>query len=161
MNPAFYVTVEGIKQGTFKGESAKKEHKTSMEGHAFQYEVKPLLDAATGHSSGKRQHGPVTFVKKWGAATPQLFQALFTNEELKTVLFEFVRTTIDGAEEVDHTVTLRNAIVSGIKQYIGNPAEQGAALDGLELNEVAFVFRSIEIEDRIGKMISTDTFGNQ
>jgi hypothetical protein len=30
-----------------------------------------------------------------------------------------------------------------------------------ELNEVSFVLRSIEIEVKIGKMISTDTFGNQ
>lgn len=31
-------------------------------------------DAATGQASGKRMHKPVTFVKEWGAATPQLSQ---------------------------------------------------------------------------------------
>jgi hypothetical protein len=30
-----------------------------------------------------------------------------------------------------------------------------------ELNEVSFVLCSIDIEDKIGKMISTDTFGNE
>lgn len=29
-------------------------------------------DTATGQASGKRTHKPVTFVKEWGAATPQL-----------------------------------------------------------------------------------------
>jgi hypothetical protein len=29
-------------------------------------------DSATGQASGKRMHKPVTFVKEWGAATPQL-----------------------------------------------------------------------------------------
>jgi hypothetical protein len=29
---------------------------------------------ATGQASGKRMHKPVTFVKEWGAATPQLSQ---------------------------------------------------------------------------------------
>lgn len=31
-------------------------------------------DSATGQASGKRMHKPVTFVKEWGAATPQLSQ---------------------------------------------------------------------------------------
>ena len=32
-------------------------------------------DSASGMATGKRQHGPVTFVKEWGAATPQLAAA--------------------------------------------------------------------------------------
>ena len=36
------------------------------------YKVRGPRDAASGMASGKRQHGPVTFVKEWGAATPQL-----------------------------------------------------------------------------------------
>lgn len=31
-------------------------------------------DAASGQATGKRQHAPVTFVKEWGASSPQLFQ---------------------------------------------------------------------------------------
>ena len=36
------------------------------------YKVRGPRDAASGMASGKRQHGSVTFVKEWGAATPQL-----------------------------------------------------------------------------------------
>lgn len=36
------------------------------------YQVKGARDAGSGMASGKRQHKPVTFVKEWGAATPQL-----------------------------------------------------------------------------------------
>jgi len=36
------------------------------------YQVKGPRDAASGTASGKRTHHPVTFVKEWGAATPQL-----------------------------------------------------------------------------------------
>ena len=39
---------------------------------AAHYNVKAPRDVATGQSSGKRTHHPVTFVKEWGAATPQL-----------------------------------------------------------------------------------------
>lgn len=37
------------------------------------YAVKPR-DAASGQASGKRMHKPVTFIKEWSAATPQLAQ---------------------------------------------------------------------------------------
>ncbi|MEO6360988.1 MAG: hypothetical protein ABIO43_10505 [Sphingomicrobium sp.] len=36
------------------------------------YSVKSPRDLATGQASGKRTHGPVTFVKEWGPSTPQL-----------------------------------------------------------------------------------------
>ena len=36
------------------------------------YQVKSPRDAASGMASGKRTHKPVTFVKEWGPATPQL-----------------------------------------------------------------------------------------
>jgi hypothetical protein len=35
------------------------------------YGVKSPRDVATGQSSGKRTHKPVTFVKEWGASSPQ------------------------------------------------------------------------------------------
>lgn len=35
------------------------------------YNVKSPRDAASGQASGKRTHKPVTFVKEWGASTPQ------------------------------------------------------------------------------------------
>jgi len=33
----------------------------------------PPRDVASGQSSGKRTHKPVTFVKEWGPSTPQLY----------------------------------------------------------------------------------------
>lgn len=36
------------------------------------YHVKAPRDVATGQATGKRTHHPVTFVKEWGPATPQL-----------------------------------------------------------------------------------------
>ena len=48
------------------------------------YQVKGPRDAASGQASGKRQHGPVTFVKEWGAATPQL-SAIKPTYNIKTM----------------------------------------------------------------------------
>jgi hypothetical protein len=38
---------------------------------AAHYNVKSPRDSASGMASGKRTHHPVTFVKEWGASTPQ------------------------------------------------------------------------------------------
>lgn len=82
----FYVTVEGTKQGKFKNETPREKHQGKVPGIFFRYNVKSPRDAASGMTSGKRTHQAVTFVKQWGAATPQFFQALCTNETLKSVL---------------------------------------------------------------------------
>ncbi len=36
------------------------------------YQVRGPRDAASGQASGKRQHKPLTIIKEWGPATPQL-----------------------------------------------------------------------------------------
>ncbi|WP_309602506.1 hypothetical protein [Sphingomonas sp.] len=48
------------------------------------YQVKGPRDAASGQATGKRQHKPVTFVKEWGAATPQL-SAIKPTYDVKTL----------------------------------------------------------------------------
>ena len=48
------------------------------------YQVKGPRDAGSGMATGKRQHRPVTFVKEWGAATPQL-SALRPTYDVKKV----------------------------------------------------------------------------
>lgn len=151
----FYVTIEGTKQGKFKGESIREAHKEKIAGLSFSYEVSSPRDLATGQASGKRQHKPVVFTKEWGAATPQILQALVTNEVLKSVLFEFIRTTPDGAEEVHHTIKLVNATVSNIRQHIGE-AKQEAIYDTHELEDIACTFQRIEIESKVGKTAAFD-----
>jgi type VI secretion system secreted protein Hcp len=156
----FYVSIEGTKQGKFKGESARKEHKDKLVGIRFNYQIKSPRDAASGQATGKRQHHPVTITKEWGAATPQLFQALVTNEVLKTVQLEFVQPTATGKNQVYHTIKLINAVVSDIKQYSGEATDPSA--DIRELEDISFTFERIELENIPGKAIATDDWsGNQ
>src|SRR3954454_5234673 len=42
------------------------------EMHAAQFEVVSPRDSSSGMATGKRMHKPLTVVKEWGAATPQL-----------------------------------------------------------------------------------------
>src|SRR6187551_500887 len=142
----FYVTIEGTKQGAFKGESVREAHNKKIAGLSYRHEITAPRDVATGQASGKRQHGPVTITKEWGASSPQLFQALVKNEVLKSVFVEFVHTTPDGLEEVYHTVKLVNATVSKIAQSTGSgesasTAKTTAVYDTHELEEISFTYQ--------------------
>lgn len=145
----FFVTIEG-KSGPIKGESTQKGHEKSIVGNAFSYSVRAPRDLASGMASGKRQHGPVTFTKEWGAASPQLFQALVTNEVLKTVLFEFMQSAPTGEQQVYQTVTLTNASLSSLTRRASGANEPH------ELEDIGMTFQKIEIEDKIGHASASD-----
>ena len=157
----FYVTITGTKQGAFKGESIREKHSSKLSGLSYSHQIQSPRDVATGQASGKRQHGPISITKEWGAATPQIFQALVTNEVLKDVLFEFVHTTNDGLEEVYYTVKLTNATVASVQYMTGagesaESAKTTAALDTLELEKVSFSYQRIEVDHKIAKTSAVD-----
>jgi len=151
----FYVTIEGAKQGRLAGESPRSGHKGKLAGVGFSYEITSPRDAASGQATGKRRHGAVTFTKEWGAASPQLFAALVTNEPIKSALFEFVRTNDVGVEHVFHTIKLTDAAITSIHQYIAAQDEQ--ELENAELEDVALTFRAIEIANLDGKTSASDS----
>jgi type VI secretion system secreted protein Hcp len=155
----FYVTIEGAKQGRFAGESPRSVHKGKLAGIGFSYEVTSPRDAASGQATGRRQHGEVTFTKEWGAASPQLFTALVSDEQIKSALFEFVRTNDVGVEYVFHTIRLTEAAITGIHQYIAT--QDDAELDNAELEDVALTFRGIEIANLDAKTSASDSWAKR
>ncbi|HEY2407214.1 MAG TPA: type VI secretion system tube protein TssD [Polyangiaceae bacterium] len=157
----FYVSIEGTKQGKFKGESPRESWKDKIPGLSYSHQIQSPRDIATGQASGKRQHGPITITKEWGASTPQSFQALVTNEVLKTVFFEFIHTTADGAEEVYQTVKLTNATVCSVQYKTGQgesaeSAKTQSTYDTHELEMVSFTYMRIEMENLPGKTSAAD-----
>jgi len=154
----FYVTVDGTKQGKFKGESLRKDHASKFAGLSIEYSVQSPRDAATGMPSGKRQHSPIVITKEWGASSPQLFQAVTQNEVLKSVLFEFIKTDASGKEHVYFTMTLENASVSEFKQLTSEEAgaKHTEAVDTFELEEIAFTFQKITLENKDAKTSASD-----
>ena len=165
MTYEFYVTVEGSRQGKLKGESDREEHAEKLAGLSFHYSVAAPRDAASGMATGRRTHQPVSFVKEWGAATPQLQQAMITNESFKSVLFEFVKTTENGEEYVFHTIKLGTALISEIQQYVEPDTAQGIAggqaRDTGPLEKISFTFQRIEVENIDGQTSSVDELRGQ
>lgn len=155
----FYVAIEGTKQGAFTNESTRLNRAPRLVGLNFDYLIKTPRDAATGLVTGRRQHGPVMMTKEWGAASPQLFQALVSNETLKSVVFEFYQTNAQGTEELATVVKLTNAVVSEIHQYSPVTAGSHTGTPGRrQLEDVSFTFGTIEIQHVPGKTIATDTW---
>jgi|SRR3954451_6387081 type VI secretion system secreted protein Hcp len=141
----FYVTVEGKRTGRFHEEAAGGKGKAAgkVTGLAFDYSVDSPRDQATGMATGKRVHHPISFVKQWGASSPQFFLALVTNDVLSTVLFEFMSTSEVGKQQVFHTIKLTNAAVSAIEQFVAHDDQD--ARDARALEKISLTFQRIEI----------------
>jgi type VI secretion system secreted protein Hcp len=145
-----YIAVEGTKQGKFKGDSPVKAFKDQNRVLKFSYSVVSPRDVSTGQARGKRQHKPIVITREPGAASPQFFTALVTNELLKSVAIHFIRGTSTGVEELQQIITLTNATVSDFRQYVGD--------DGRWLEDVAFAFQQIQIENKPGATIAADSW---
>jgi type VI secretion system secreted protein Hcp len=141
----YLLSVKGQRQGQFKAEGfAAASNKIRCIG--FEYNIQSPRDSATGQASGKRQHGSITIIKEWGASSPLFHNALTTNEALTSVEFQFTKTDArTGSEVIYHTITLTNATVAEIKQYIApkglaEGAKHTAASDSVGYEEITLVF---------------------
>ena len=146
-----YISVEGAKQGKFKGETSMVKGFTDRSRVLkFSYGVVSPRDVFTGQASGKRQHKAIVITREPGAATPQFFAALVSNEMLKSIVIQFFRRNAAGATELQQTITLTNASISDFRQYVGD--------DGRWLEDVAFVFQQIQIENIPSKIVAADSW---
>ncbi|HKV05378.1 MAG TPA: type VI secretion system tube protein TssD [Candidatus Acidoferrales bacterium] len=156
---SFFVTIRGVKQGIFGGQSAGKQRTNEIRGSQFSLQLTAPRDNATGQASGRRQYAPVSFTKQWDASSPQIFQAAATGETLSLVQFDFVRTALDGRENVYETIKLTDAIISSVKDYIGYP-QHGEQSDTHELEEVEITFQKIEVTYNDGKSTFMDDWNS-
>ncbi len=155
MAHAFYMTIRGATQGTFKGQGSGPD-KGKIPGVAFSYGIKTLIDDVTGVPSGRRQHKPVVITKEWGAATPQIYQATVTNEVLKSVLCEFVNVNATGVEQTAFTIELTNATIVDFDGSVHFGEAGGPVVDTRELERLSFVFQKIAITSVTGDTTTTD-----
>ena len=119
-----YVTVTGATTGKFKGGTTSKGNEGKIECTGFRYSVSSAHDAASGQPTGRRTQEPVTIIKQFDSSTPQLLQALYTNEVLRTVVIEFYKKSPTGTEVLFYTMTLTNATISSIAQNGGTASDK-------------------------------------
>lgn len=140
----YFVKIEGTKTGVLKGESMVKGRENWIPLRTFGYAITSPTDPGSGMATGKTQFGVVSFAKDWGASSPQVFQAIATNEILKSVVFEFTQANSLGATEVFYRVTLSNARVTNFRQALTR--------DGLgPFDSVTFAYQTIQVESVTGR----------
>jgi len=147
-----YISIDATKQGKLKGDDPALLAKSEFVD--FNYSISSPTDAVTGLVSGKVKHGPVTIVKRNGYSTPQLFQALTTNELLKSVLIEFVKTRSDGTKAIYYSVKLINARIIRMSHRT-NMDDANFKPGSLPLDEITFVYQKIEITHQEGNTMAT------
>jgi type VI secretion system secreted protein Hcp len=151
-----FVEIKGQRQGQFKAESTQKDRANKwIDVLAFKAGESTTYDSSSGQASGRRKHDPVCFTKHWGAASPQIFTAVSSNEVLPEVQFDFVRT--DGGQSVFETIKLTNAGIIQARQQLGVDGEApGRTMDPFE--EVCFTFQKIEITNVEAHTASQDNW---
>ena len=154
MSYEFYISIEGPNGSKWKGECQRQNKASAIPGFYFGSAVISPRDAASGQPTGKRRHEPVIIRKKVGAATPLFAKALTTNEVLKSVLFDFIRTDDKGVEVVFFTMTLKGATISTQRLYLPEVSGDNHHLELSE--EIAFTFQSIEWNHKEAKTMHTD-----
>jgi type VI secretion system Hcp family effector len=162
----FFVSMTGTKTGKFVGDTSFMQGprvgpgpgadlperrevglrpKDEITGLGFAYEVDALLDPQSGNPRGLRQHRPIRFIKAWGVSTPQIFNALVQNEVLTQVTFRFFKP---GDVNPYFEIKLKDALVTGLRQFSGLPWAGGPAQSGDgsgELEEVSLQFEYIQL----------------
>jgi type VI secretion system secreted protein Hcp len=125
-----YMYAKGQKQGSFKGSTAQKGRRSGSEVISFTWGTLAPRDAQSGQASGKRQHQPVTITKEQDASSPQLFQALLSNEALDITIMVARNPSPPG-------ITLKNGTIVSIRPYFG-PTPWGS--HGKRYEEIVVAF---------------------
>lgn len=133
--------ITGQKTGVFKGDITAKGHTDEINVIDYQFSVTSPRDVATGLPTGRRQFQPVTVTKQLNASSPQILNALLTNENLKSVVINFWQTTNTGSQVNFYRVTLTNASISQDKQM-----SSGSTV----VEQVSFTFQKMEQDSLTG-----------
>lgn len=120
-----YVKITAEKQGNIEGSSESKGREKLVEALEINHKVTIPTDGPTGKSTGKRLHQPFIITKQIDKATPKLYQALCTGEQLKEVKVDHYMVDKSGKETLYFTQVLKGAQVVEINQIVPNVKTEG------------------------------------
>jgi type VI secretion system secreted protein Hcp len=142
LGEAAYMQCTGQRQGPLYGSVTTRGYEKYMDVEVADHSIVSPRDAATGLPTGKRQHKPFVITKSTDSATPLLYSALVSNENLTSCIIKFVRFTNTGRLDDYYTVKLTNANIAQLDFSKGD-ARSGAGHLG-ESETVSFTYQKIE-----------------
>lgn len=145
-----YCKVTGQKQGVIQGDNNIKGLEDYLPVLTISSGVISPRDPASGLPTGKRQHKPLAILKEVDKASPKLFMAAVTNENLSSVECVFYRAHRAGIMQKYFRITLNNASIAE-----DDITGTSGVNDGIR-ESVQFTFEKITLEDLISGTIGTD-----
>jgi type VI secretion system secreted protein Hcp len=162
----YTITVQGLKQGMFKGEIALTGRKDAGDRSALidvSYSIELARDASSGQAMGRRQHRPLVITKLVGASSPQYATAIIANEILPSVLVEVFAIDQKTGKLLPHyTIKLTDATVASITTRVGPPLAGAGAKHETKSDDgfyetIALNYRTIELHSPLGKTTAMDS----
>jgi type VI secretion system secreted protein Hcp len=138
-----YLTLKGQKQGDIHGSVSQKGREGSILVHSFNHTVISPRDPTSGLPTGKRQHQPLVILKEIDQSTPPLWNALVNNENLIAWELKFWAPSANAIETQIYTITLTNASIASIREYMVDNEDPAKAKLPL-LQEISFTYQKIE-----------------
>jgi type VI secretion system secreted protein Hcp len=148
-----FCSVIGAKQGTFQTDRGVNGDAKQIPVLSLMQEVTVPFDPASGQVSGRRRHSPIAIVKLLDASSPQFFEAVITNEILRSVTCTLYRGSNAGAARAYFKIILTNAIIIDVKNT-GNGVNGDARDD--EHERVEMTFQKIELTDLDAGTVAID-----
>ena len=143
--------------GEVKGSHTDVNLVDHIEWYGFSHEIVAPRDAATGLPTGKRQHRPLTAIKRMDKASPLLQDTLTKNGTFDKIEFHFWRPTPAGAEEHYFTITLEEATISSIRtEQLNNKYPENMAHETREY--VSFTYDKITWEEIVAGTMAFDSW---
>lgn len=139
----FHMSMTGNTQGNItEGACDIQGREDTCLCQALEHKVSIPSDRQTGLPTGKRVHGPIKVTKVFDKASPKIFQALVTGEQMSDVIFKFYRIDPTGIEEHYYTIKLANAIIVSVDPWVPNcldPVKESFT----HMEDVSFTYRTI------------------
>ena len=142
MPTPMFLTVTGNMQGVIDGSCTIKGHENTMLIQAVEHMIEIPKSPQTGLPTGKRVHGALTLTKELDKASPKLFQALTSGEQLSEVKLSYYRMSPAGKEELYYTTVLKNAIITHARTFVPNCLITANKTMG-HMEAIAFTYQTI------------------
>jgi type VI secretion system secreted protein Hcp len=158
-NNQHYLEVKGKIQGEIKGDVIEKGKEGLIKVTAFQHEIVSPRDVASGQATGKRQHKPLVITKELDKASPLLYKALTTNEDLSEVNLSLYRPAVNkvgsgsGIIQLYFTIKLTDANITGIRLWTNDK--------GAPMEDVSFTYQKITWTYTNGNIVHEDSWSSK
>ncbi|MCC7537975.1 MAG: type VI secretion system tube protein Hcp [Deltaproteobacteria bacterium] len=155
-----YLYMKGQRQGQIKGSVTQKGREDSIMVIASSEKILSPRDPQSGLPTGQRMHTPFTITKQVDKASPLIYNALCTNENITEAVIKYwtpqiKATTGVGAEVQHYTIKLVNANIASINFVMPN-IKHPELVKLVEYEEIAFTYQRIEWTWNEGGILAMD-----